>query len=268
MSEQELTEEELERLDRALRDEPGLDEDPEELDQPASDAILGASKPPPDLRIEFTEEEEPEDVWLPVSDLGSPDVEVNPAVEQTEERSEDVWAAVDDADEPDVALATQLEEDAEDIWGPTVSGALQSVSSHRREVGFQLPRRPKALPEAPAPRVLPWRGAAELVSPALPDLACEADPSATTSLLLVAAWEWTDEAERTLRFRLSDKGEPRNWDVDVPHEPVVKTTVRLLGQEHALSLRIAVAHDRRGLVLGRDLLAGRFLVDPAADSWD
>lgn len=270
-SDDELSPEELERLDRALADEPDFDlgiEDVGEPEPPASAAILGATQPA-DLQIQLADEPEPEELWVPVDDTEQPDVEVGLEAQEAEERGEDLWTPVDDGEEADVPLATRLDEEDEDAWGPTTTGALLQAESGRprASVGFQLPRRPNPVPRAPAPRVLPWRGAADLVTPALADLACEADPSATTSLLLVATWEWTDAHERAIRFRLSDDGESRVWDVAVPHEPVVEGSVRLLGQEQPISLRVASDRERRGLVLGRDVLAGRFLVDAAGDDW-
>jgi hypothetical protein len=122
----------------------------------------------------------------------------------------------------------------------------------------------------PAPtRSLPWRGTTRLREPDLGDLLFIADATSERSRLLVATWGWNEDAPggTGLRLRLTDDGPELLLPAAAPHEAALE--VRLLLDDQSVRTRLALAADReqRGVRLGRDVLAGRFQVDPGADAW-
>jgi hypothetical protein len=102
--------------------------------------------------------------------------------------------------------------------------------------------------------------------PALGELVCVADPSAATSQLLVAAWEWRDGEERNeLVFRVADDGPECSAPAAGVGEATVQCELELDGETVEAVLELVSAREERGLRLGRDLLGRRFLVDPSSD---
>ncbi len=223
--------------------------------------------------------------WEPITDEGEPDLELI----ETEEplTDDDRWGPVQDADLPDLAIEA-TEEVIRDPWGPVdpkadaeaMQAALAVPSPPRLELpppvsvlledsGEHAP--PPARPAATAgaePR-LPWRGTAVVQSPTLPDQLYVADVTQETTQLLVAAWELVEEEPggRRVRVRLTDDGDAIELETTAPHEPRVALEVEVAG--HVLEVRAALTVERaeRGLRLGRDVLAGRFTVDPSTSNW-
>jgi|GEM_PF-6816254 len=201
-------------------------------------------------------EEPREDPWEPVDDLAAPDEVVPPPAEEPPETpSVEPWADVDDLDQVDVALAPEVVPESEDAWAPVDEQPVPMPPP------AAAPPLPPPLPASAAPtkprRSLPWRGVATCQAPELPSLLCTCDTTAAASTLLVAAWE-PSEAGR-VQFRLSDDG---NW-VDALLAPgdCVDLAIELDGESLTVRAALSVGAGHRGLRLGRDALAGRFLVD-------
>jgi hypothetical protein len=235
------------------------------------DEVLGDldDDAPPDLDIPDEDEAPPEDVWSAVEDAVRPDVPL-PDTEADAVPPEETWSDIEDVSRPDLEVEALLEPTPEDPWVPVDYGAMVEAEPVKRTLedrGFRLPRTPGPALLQP-PRTLPWRGTVDVLDPELPALVCVADATSTGSRLLVAAWSWVDEsAGDRLRFRLSDDGPELDIAPSTPHEAVLETTVRILDQELRVRLHLEAVRDERGVVLGRDVLAGRFVVDPARQDW-
>lgn len=280
----------MELIDEALGDE----EDEEELDfdieiddeaalpSPEIDAIISSASLPvaglTDLDEEAVadDEEEREDRWGAVTDLDEPDTELE-VVDDLLPDQPDPWADVQDEAEPDLLLEPELQEHPEDPWGPVGSGpALGPTLAVVDHAPLQLPPpAPLAGTESePAARTgprhpLPWRGRARLLGPDLPELMYVADVARERTVLLVASWAWADDepGARRLRLRLADDGPEVEVETAAPHEAAMACEIEIEGR--SLPARVAVVADRsdRGLHIGRDVLATRFVVDPSTAKW-
>ena len=292
--EPELSDEEIvARLDELLDDDPGdehppADDAPEEPlpdEQPPpapilGDAILSAAElrsppPPEDLGTPdpaAEQEVEAEERWDPVDDTGQDDLELQ-ATEQPKTQ-EEVWDDVPDDQEADLVLV-DVEERTGDPWGevqgndysappePPPPAPVQPVPPVARRATDEPAHRP-----APS-RSLPWRGTTSLREPDLPDLLYVADVTSERSRLLVAAWEWDEDQPggTGLRFRLADDGPELVLPAVAPHEAALDVRLVLEGESVRIRLALALGREQRGVRLGRDLLAGRFQVDPGRDAW-
>ena len=96
---------------------------------------------------------------------------------------------------------------------------------------------------------------------------CEAAPRLERSRLLVSAWERVEGDTSRVQFRLADDGRDVEVDAAPGDVPVVRFGVDVAGVRLELDLEVVADRAGRGLVLGRDALAGRFLVDASADDW-
>ena len=248
--------------DDALPEDPTRDEILSRLDE----VLQGEDD---DLEIPEEDEEEIEDPWAPVEDDGDDVALPTPAGD--DEEAEELWEPVEDGVADDLVLAELEPEGRDDPWG--ASGATQTpelpgVSRRLVDEGFTLPRARPQPALLPALRTLPWRSTADLESLELPNLLCVADPTATGSRLLVAAWAWADEAAGDLlRFRISDDGPEIEAAPASPHEAVIESVIRLVDLDLRVRLHLEAARDQRGVVLGRDVLAGRFVVDASREDW-
>lgn len=233
------------------------------------DEVLQDDEVPPDLDIPDEDAAPREDPWVPVDDAVGDDVAL-PLLED-ESVEENPWQPTDDAVAADVELPELVEGVREDPWQPVPFGPVPEALSVRRALPtspFELPRSRRGAAPLQTARTIPWRSTADLMEPNLPSLLCVADVTATGSRLLVAAWSWVDEGTGDrLRFRLSDDGSELEASASTPHEAALETTIRLADQELRLRLHLEAVRDQRGVVLGRDVLAGRFVVDPARDDW-
>jgi len=200
---------------------------------------------------EAGEDREAHEAWSPVLDLEDNEFAIDPQSVENEETRPDPWAPIDPNENIDETLLPTSDK-------PTMAAAplVLPVYADRDEIEHQVVR-------------LPWRVTANIVEPPLFDLSCLADPTAANSQLLVAHWEWVAEATEgtRLRFRLADDGPSIETDVATTLEARIRCVVRLAGQELDSELELAVSRTDRGIRLGRDLLANRFLVDANLDGW-
>ena len=268
--------------DEATPDEPSHDE--ATPDEPSSDGLTREEilsrldevlqdeddELPPDVAIPDEDEDRAEDPWTGIDDAAQRDLDV-PLHDRDGEAPEEFWAQVEDVVAQDLDLPAVEEETEPDPWAPVPPGVLPEDSAglaRRAERGFALPLSSPRPGLLPAPRTLPWRGTADLMEPELPALLCVADPTATGSRLLVAAWCWADEATGDLlRFRVSDDGPEIEVAPRTPHEAVLESTLKILDIELLVRLHLEAVRDQRGVVLGRDVLAGRFVIDPSREDW-
>jgi len=225
------------------------------------------SEPP----LELPTPEAIPDPWAPVDDLDAGDVATPDQAPEEVRTPEDPFAPVGDLDLADDTLVDPLtEEVSPDPWSDAPDDPASEIAlgspPPRLLPEWTAPRQlpPPAPPSTPAP--LPWRGAAELLAPLSGRLLCEADPRLERSRLLVSTWEWLDDEEH-LRFRLSDDGESAVVRAARTDEAAIAVTLRVQDQELEVELLLAADRGERGVVLGRDALSGRFLVDSARDEW-
>ena len=211
-----------------------------------------------DEDLPLPQDDEPNDVeaWRPVDDLAEADAPPPPPDEDKEEPHH--WDTIIDSDQPDIPVDLSDEPDADDPtrepWGPLPPRPAKPS-----------PRRPRTPPPSPATavltteqlaalpgrpiRLLPWRGVLELAGRELPYVA---DVTRADSLLLVL--EWDDEGA------LLDREAAR---ITLPIENgCLRPTLRLRGEDLQLSLRLSTDGQAPRVVLGRDVLAERFVVDP------
>ncbi len=227
----------------------------------------------PTLDLPIDDDHAP-DEWAPVDDVGEDDVPAPLGVESVP--LSEPFAPVLDEGDSDVPLTEIVGDVVLDPWSEGEEEPPRLGVSPRL-AGRLLPSPPVARllgapPGHPAPsgvtlQTLPWRTSAELRAPTSARLLCEADPRLAVSRLLVAAWEWVPDGHDHVRFRLADDGADLVARVRDAGAPVLLTTLWVAGQELEAPLTLVTDREERGVVLGRDLLAGRFVVDPAREEW-
>ena len=221
--------------------------------------------------LPMPDEEPIPDPWVPVEDLAGEDLPT-PAEEGAEGPPDDPFAPVDDSQYQDIGLDAEHHESSGDPWadGPADEALAPTLVTpppplpRYRTAPVRLLDPPDA---AQPPMPLPWRSAAEMRSPTAARLLCEANPRSPRTVLQVAAWEWLEDDDEHVRFRLADDGEDVIARVEEPGVAELPAAFRVAGQELLATVGLVVDRAGRGLVLGRDLLAGRFVVDPATDDW-
>ncbi len=261
--------------DEPKPDEPSNDEIISRLDE-VLDAIDGEEldliedPAPPDIDIPDEDEDRRQDFWTSVEDGGGEDLAV-PMHDREGEVPDEAWDSIDDTARDDLTLRYAEDQPPPDPWVPVDYGAVPLPEGGirlTREPGFALPLATPQPLLLPTPRTLPWRSTADLLDPPLPALLCVADPTVTGSRLLVAAWAWADEAAGDcLRFRISDDGPELEVSPSSPHEAALESILKIRGHEVPVRLHLEAVRDQRGVVLGRDVLAGRFVVDPGSEDW-
>ncbi|MEE2830669.1 MAG: hypothetical protein VX498_15890 [Myxococcota bacterium] len=227
---------------------------------------------PDDLQIREPEEAPQEDLWETVDDTGEADIEFVVASEDEEKP----WEPVDDSSKDDIDLQVQAEAEATDPWGP--------LNEHRPEpLGEVPPSLPIFSTPTPLPRwksrarlpspseVIPWRGTMRVQELLGHPVIYFAAPEQETSQLLVSAWEWDEEAEspsHRLLLHLTDDGPEVQVQAITATEPVTRLSGYLGKTRIEIHAVLSVERGRRGLLLGRDVLAGSFLVDCNQDDED
>jgi hypothetical protein len=281
-------------LDEAIGDDEDLDNEiddtPEDATSEAAIAAILSSATVPNLNEEFdletpdpaaADDDPSGDRWAPIQDLETPDLEL---IATDEPVSDEVrWAPIQDEELDDVVIEAGTEI-LVDPWGTL--GAMPSDQETEGLVTVpaapvlelpppvaQLlgdePDRPVARAEPPRLEALPWRGTAHIVTPELPDQLYIADVTRETSQLLVAAWELVEDEPggRLVQVRLADDSGPIELETTAPHEPLVVLEVEIGRTSLTVRAALTVERGERGLRLGRDVLAGRFTVDPSTSNW-
>ncbi|MCP4868888.1 MAG: hypothetical protein GY898_09225 [Proteobacteria bacterium] len=269
----------------------GDGDDDDATSQAAIAAIISSAHLPTAEASEESEPEEPAaapeepdrpELWVPVEDVTAGDIELIATEEPITEDT--LWDQVQDTEVDDMEITAAAQVELKDPWAPIGNEPLDpdpGVLAVPPPPPLELPppvalllESGEAQPIAAAPaatpaKTLPWRGTARIESPILPDQLYVADVTQEGSHLLVAAWELAEDAPggRLLRVRLADDGAEIELEAAAPHEPSVALEVTVAG--HTLSVRAALTIERgeRGLRLGRDVLAGRFIVDPSTSNW-
>ncbi len=198
----------------------------------------------------------------------------DPIDEADDDSVDEPWASIGDLDEPDEAAIDpqEHEEEVPDPWSqsedfPDPMAALpEAPPPVVIPPSLQMPPMSEWRSSSDKTRKLPWRTSARLLSPDLGELVCVADPSAEVSRLLVAAWEPEDsQGLASLLFRVADDGPQFKAPASRGGEGVLDCKLELEGEVVALRLQLETAREERGLRLGRDVLAGHFLIDPSKD---
>ncbi len=239
----------------ALADEVDEDEDEDE-----------------DLALPPQEGQDDKVTWEPVDDLAEADMPEPSTIASAV--VEDPWQGVADAGAKDLSFdPSGTDEPPEDPWGPLGMGSddlpspselpvLPAPAASTLLLPVSNPRR-----STPAPRSIPWRLPADVVEPVAGRIVVMAAPRLEQSRLLVAHWEWVDEQQEHVRLRLADDGADTVNRVAHLGQPVVRLRLRLAGVDVVVDVTLATDRSERGLLLGRDVLADRFLVDASREDW-
>lgn len=255
-----------------------VEDDDEETSDPEEIVVAAA--------VALTEEEEEEDLalppdagpddllaWEPVEDLDDADLD-DPAT-FAEAVSEDPWLRVEDAAADELSFnPSASDEEPPDPWGPLDEARLDDLPAPS---GLPVLPPPPAstllLPitpprrSTPAPRTIPWRLPADVAEPVAGRIVVMAAPHLEASRLLVAHWDWADEQHEHVRFRLADDGADTVTLVSHTGQPIVSLRLRLAGVDVVADVTLVIDRGERGLLLGRDVLADRFLVDASREDW-
>lgn len=258
-----------------LPEDPALDEEEEDDAEDAlvlpAQVALTEDDEDDDLVISFDETPDDDTVWEPVEDANAPDLDDPAALADVP--SDDPWETTEDATGPDLEFDPSTSHDPpEDPWGPLDGAANEAIPALSALPVLPPPSAATLLlptshapRSTPAPRTIPWRLPAEVLEPMTARLVVMTAPNLESSRLLVARWEWEDEEH--LRFRLTDDGAEVVTRAQSPGHPVVGFRVRMAGVSVLVEAELTADRSERGLLLGRDALAGRFLVDASREDW-
>ena len=245
----------------------GESEEGHDGDQDSGDEELPASE---------EDEGNQEALWTPVADLEEPDISLPGPVDENQYKSSP-WQPVADMDGDELTIELdrlQKEDMPSDPWGPVHSTPETEPIGVRPSAKVAVALPPPLLPVHDDPdllsspeRSIPWRCTANINEPDLVAVSCVADPTSEQSRLLVASWDWVPEAPggTRLRFRLADDGEFIDSEAAEAHLPALDCTIQIGDDTLRGRLLLETSRDERGLRLGRDQLAGRFVVDPSVD---
>ena len=255
------------------------DPDDEELDEPvelvvAAQVALEEDEEDDDgdLDLALPDEEHDDAVWEPVSDADVEDLDDPARLDAS--APDTTWDAVEDAATEDLAFdPSRTAERVDDPWDALDAPRLDPIPPPSTLPVLPPPAASTLLLPTPtartnaAPRTVPWRLTAEIVEPLSARMVAMTDPRLEASQLLVASWEWADGDEEHVRFRLTDDGGDTVVRVSSAGQPIVPLRIRMAGVAVLLDASLVVDRTERGLLLGRDALAGRFLIDPAREDW-
>ncbi len=248
----------------------------EEADEEDEDLIVIAAeealRDEDDIAIDALLDDDGRDpeVWLPVTDLDEGDI---PILDVAQPDTADRWTPVDDRADGDVPVEVDDDVAREDPWADVVDDG--EPEPERAALPAPVPppaplRPPTRDPRRPlVPRVLPWRS---LVTPLAPEMGrtlLTTDPTRDRSALLVSSWSWLDTAgEPLLHFRLADDAAAVTVRSEAADHALVRCTLAPAGVPVEVLLEVETTREGVGIVLGRDALAGRFLVDPGREELD
>ncbi len=249
------------------------DDDPEDLVVAAAVALTTEEDEDQDLVLPVEEPPSDATAWDAVHDLGDPDLEEPSTLAAA--LVDDPWAPVDDASAGDLSFdPSGTGEAPEDPWGALDTATPPDLPSPSSLPVLQSPANsPVLLPlshlvrSVPAPRSIPWRLPAEILEPVAGRVVVIASPRLRGSRLLVSDWGWADEQQELVRFRLADDGGDTVTRVENPGKPVIALRLHIAGIDIAAEVTLMIDRAERGLLLGRDVLAGRFLVDAGREDW-
>ena len=214
-----------------------------------------------------------ERLWEAVDDLTDADL-ADPLDEPEDISLDEPWATVQDlnATDEDAIDPQDDEEEVPDPWSEddNLPDPLAALPAALPPVvippSLQMPPMSAWKSSSERTHKLAWRTSARLLSPDLGKLICVADPGAPISRLLVAAWEPVDsQGLASLSFRVADDGPQFHVPASRGGEGMLDCELELEGEIIPLRLQLECAREDRGLRLGRDVLAGHFLVDSSRD---
>ena len=224
-----------------------------------------------EIPLVLPEDEAEEDPWVEVHDLTSEDIPIAP-----DERSEELasWAPVPDAEAADFNLGLDPSDDLTDPWALLTDRGTEELglpAEPSRDLppllsGRELLASASNSPALNSPVPLPWCGlfeAEEFTDLALP---YRVSLEQLASELHVAEWSWLAEPEHQKEGRLKLRLEASGLDFEVEAVGEHSPRLSLRGFLGARELRfdvLVVTGTRPMLLLGRDVLAEGFLVDPA-----
>ncbi len=226
-----------------------------------------------EIALELPEESAPEPLWDPVDDLRSEEIGIDP--DESADTSES-WTPVSDASTDDFMLSPESLPDDDAPWAALTGSPPPLLGELAPEApALPEPRGVRALltgsspASLPKPRTsLPWRGT--FLAEELGDtpVTYRVKLESLRSELAVVSWDWADGSETPckLTLRLSDDGDDLKFTATQPGEPIVSLRGFLADRELRFDVLLVKARERRGLFVGRDVLAEGFLVDPQAEA--
>jgi hypothetical protein len=226
-----------------------------------------------EIALDLPEEASPQLLWEPVADLSTGEVAIEPD-EAPGDR--EAWAPIADLAEPDFALKPPQLAQSDAPWVP-LTGQSPPLLAERAPAAPSLPE-PKGVralltgttpARLSSPRTpLPWRGPFLAEELGEQNLTYRVALESLRSELIVVSWRWAKKAEAPceLIIRLADDGADLELTATQPDEPIVSLRGFLADRELRFDVLLVSDRARRGLLLGRDVLAEGFLVDPATDA--
>jgi hypothetical protein len=248
-------------------------EEDEDEDGPIEIAAEEALRDP-DIDIETGVDAEPynAEAWTPVTDGAEKDIGL---LDFSEPSASERWAAVKDAESQDVELAPLEDEERGDPWGAISEAPPPEPEPPAASAPLSLPTVPLPTATTPAPRapvvprVLPWRSIVTPVAPEMGRTLLTTDVTRDRCTLLVSSWSWIEsDGEPILHFRLADDAAAITVRSEAADRPVVRCTLSLGNVPVEVVLDVETTREGVGIVLGREALAGRFLVDPGREALD
>jgi hypothetical protein len=226
-----------------------------------------------EIDLDLPDEASPEPLWEPVDDLGTGEVAIEP---DEPPGDKEAWAPIADLAKPDFALKTpQLTQD--DAPWAALTGEPPPLLAERAPAAPSLPEpkgvRALLMGTIPArlssPRTpLPWRGTFLAEELGEQSLTYSVALESLRSELIVVSWSWAKEAAAPCKLiiRLTDDGADLELIATQPDEPIVSLRGFLADRELRFDVLLVNDRARQGLLLGRDVLAEGFLIDPATDA--
>lgn len=232
-------------------------------DEPAPPAEPAPSRPAP---APLSEAERAalvarlDELWQPVSVAPKPDFTIDPPGERAVEVP---WWAAPSPHGPDLGLPPVEAPDAE-IWDTLATGQGPPGRQAPIRPALELPSWARRVGASPSPpRLIPWRLQARHLRPDLGRRLVVANPASAETTLAVAAFGW--KSAEALWLRLDDD----SAEIVVPAigstDARMEFTLRIADRVIDGSARLVASQGERGFFLGRDVLAGRFTVDPARE---